>query len=161
MATAAALLLAIGAAAQEDEHEGFSAAECVAWVDATYRMASMAQGFGLDLSAEIAENRACMEHDTQRMALPIPQTWCDNVFKIHCSGLDLVAEIGDAMVDRCEKRLSDSLGFDVGSDKTWNVCGEQKVFDAYSMKGTVSDEAACRKILVEECGAEIEESGPR
>lgn len=137
--------------------EGFSANECLEWVHETYRLASMAEEFGLDLSADISDNRSCMEHDTQLMAKPIPQTWCDNVFKVHCSGLDLLAEIGDAQVARCETQLSAALGVDLGSNKTWNICGEQKVFDRYSMRGEATDEATCRKILLEECGAQIED----
>ena len=152
---AAAMLSVGGAKAQEGEHEGFSAAECLTWVDETYRMVDMAQSFGLDLTTEISENRACMEGDTERMAQPIPQTWCDNVFKIHCSGLDLLAEIGDAQVARCEEALTSSLDVDIESNQTWNVCGEQRVFDRYSMLGKASDEATCRKILIDECGAEI------
>lgn len=141
--------------APEVDSEGFSAAECLVWLDERYRMAAMAEGFGLDLSAEIEENRACMEHDTQRMALPIPQTWCDNVFKIHCSGLDLLAEIGDAQVVNCELDLSAAFGVDIRRNKTWNTCAEQRVFDRYSMRGEASDEATCRRILIDECGAAI------
>lgn len=141
----------------ETASEGFSAAECVTWVDETYRMVAIARSLGLDLASEISENRACMERDTQSMAQPIPQTWCDNVFKIHCSGLDLLAQIGDAQVANCEEELSASLGVDVSRNKDWNVCGEQKVFDRYSMRGEESDEATCRRILFDECGAEIGE----
>jgi len=142
--------------APEVGSEGFSAAECLTWVDETYRMAAMANDFGLDLSTEIAENRACMDRDTQRMAQPIPQTWCDNVFKVHCSGLDLLAEIGDAQVTRCEKSLSASLGVDISHNQIWNVCGEQKVFDRYSMRGEASDAETCRTTLLEECGTGID-----
>lgn len=153
LAAATAILLATGAVASE----GFSEAECLAWVDETYRMASMAQAFGLDVSAEIEEIRACMDRDTQMMEKPIPQTWCDNIFKVHCSGLDLLAEIGDAQVTQCESVLTASLGVDISRNKAWNICGEQKVFDRYSMRGEATDEATCRKILVDECGAEIED----
>lgn len=152
--------LSLGIAGQStsaEGAEGFTAAECLMWVDDTYRMASMAQGFGLELASEIAEIRACMDHDTRGMAQPIPQTWCDNVFKIHCSGLDLLAEIGDAQVARCEEELGTSLGVDLSRNREWNTCGEQKVFDRYSMRGEASDEATCRRILIEECGAEIED----
>lgn len=168
LAAAALLPLGTAAVAHEDEHEvsgsapdvgseGFSAAECLTWVDETYRLAAIASDFDLDLSSEIAENRACMDHDTQLMAQPIPQTWCDNVFKVHCSGLDLLAEIGDALVTRCEEGLSAALGVDISRNQIWNVCGEQKVFDRYSMRGESSDDATCRRILIEECGADIED----
>lgn len=149
------LSLGVGQGSSKAESEGFSAEECLAWVDETFRMASMAQAFELELAAEIEKNRACMDRDTQRMALPIPQTWCDNVFKVHCSGLDLLAEIGDALVAKCESDLSASLGEDISRNESWNVCGEQKVFDRYSMRGEVSDVAACRRLLVDECGAEL------
>jgi hypothetical protein len=133
--------------------------ECRTWIGDTYRVETLAAEIGLDLDETIAQTGACVDRDLARMPPSIPRGWCDNVFKVHCSGLDILAEIGDVLVDRCEAQLSDSLGIDVSADKTWNVCGEQKVFDAYSMEGKVSDEAACRGILIDECGAEIEGSG--
>lgn len=146
-----------GESASEGDTEGFSAAECLAWVDSTYRLASMAADLDLDLSIGVDEIRACMDRDTQLMAKPIPRTWCDNVFKVHCSGLDPLAEIGDALVAKCEKDLSASLGIDLAGNKAWTVCGEQKIFDRYSVHGNPSDAATCRQILIEECGAEIED----
>lgn len=135
--------------------------ECRAWIDDTYRVEALAAEFGLDIDERLAETRACVDGDLAVMPPSIPRGWCDNVFKVHCSGLDLLAEIGDAVVDRCESQLTDSLGSDVAHDKTWNVCGEQRVFDAYSREGKVSDATSCRRILVDECGADLEGSGGR
>jgi hypothetical protein len=149
--------ISLGVAASnpaESEVEGFSRAECLDWVDEVYQMASVTQELGIDLSAEIDGIRECMEDNTQRMAVPIPQTWCDNVFKIHCSGLDLLAEIGDALVARCEEELKTTPGVDLHGSPAWNTCGEQKVFDRYSRQGQISDLQACRDILLEECGAD-------
>jgi len=147
----------VGEGGSETGSAGFSAEGCLAWIDDTYRAGEMAEAFGLDLTAQIEEIRACTDHDAQQMAKPIPQTWCDNVFKVHCSGLDLLAEIGDAQIAKCAAELSASLGVDVSRNKAWNTCGEQKVFDRYSMRGEASDETTCRRILIEECGAEIED----
>ena len=65
--------------------------------------------------------------------------------------------IGDAIVDRCERDLGASLDIDLTRHETWNVCGEQKVFDRYSMTGETSDEEACRQIFLDECSAELED----
>ena len=141
------------AAREERSPDGFATAEeCLTWVDETYRLASLGEELGLDLEETIAEVRACTEHDTHHMALPIPRTWCDNVFKIHCSGLDLLAQVGDALVARCERLLSDTLGVDIANDETWITCGEAETFDRYSTRGEASDAAACEEIYAEVCG---------
>lgn len=129
--------------------------ECRTWLADTYRVAPLAAELGLDLEEALAETRECVDENLAQMAPAIPRGWCDNIFKIHCSALDLLAEIGDALIDRCEVELGASLGLDLAHDRSWNVCGEQRVADAYSMAGAASDAAACRRILVEECGGGI------
>lgn len=131
--------------------DNLSADECRAWIGDTYRVDTRAAEFGLELEAQISDTRACVDRDLAQMPATIPRGWCDNVFKVHCSGLDLLAEIGEAMVDRCERELSESMGVDLAGDETWNVCAEPKIFDAYSLDGHASDAGACRKVLVEEC----------
>lgn len=136
--------------------DGFTAKECAVWIESTYGVAEIAAELDLDLEPEIETNRACVDRDTQRMAEPIPQGWCDNVFKIHCSGLDLLTEIGEALVERCVSALRADLDLDASRSPAWNSCAEQKVFDRYSKRGETSDASTCRRILVEECGAEID-----
>lgn len=129
--------------------------ECRTWLDETYRVSTLAAEFGLELDETIAEIKTCVDGDLAVMPPSIPRGWCDNVFKVHCSGVDLLAEIGDALVGRCAPQLSDVLGYDVTKDKTWNVCGEQKVFEAYSFEGRVSDAAGCRSLFIDECGGKM------
>jgi hypothetical protein len=135
--------------------------ECRAWITETFRVAELGEEFGLDLTDRLTENRACVDRDLSMMPASIPRGWCNNVFKVHCSGLDLLAEIGDEVVDRCGAWLSDTFSFDVGRNRTWNTCGEQHVFDAYSIEGRVTDTTECRRIYVEECGGEISAPGDR
>jgi hypothetical protein len=134
--------------------QGLGRQECLAWVDQTYRAAESIERFGLDLRADLAAARACMERDVAMMAVPIPHGWCDNVFKVHCSGLDLLAAIGEAQIGWCEQRLGAELGVDLGADPAWTDCAADRLFEGYSVNGQTSDETGCRAAL-EEC------SGPR
>ena len=135
---------------------GEGTAECLAWIDKTYRIDTMMRDLDLNLSDEYATIRACVERDTSRMGTANAIKYCDNVFKVHCSGLDLLAEIGEAEVQRCDERLSESLGLNVQQYKGWSTCAEQKVFERYSMTGEASDEDACRAMLLDECGTNID-----
>ena len=128
---------------------GLGRDECLAWVDETYQMELLRRDLGLGMVDEPATIRACMARDVLRMAVPIPFGWCDNVLKVHCSGLDLLTEIGEALIERCEQLLSDSLGPRPDQHKAWATCAADKVFRRYSMNGEASDEAACRAALVE------------
>lgn len=148
--------LGVAAETASDRSDGFTAGECAAWIASTYRISDVAADLELDLSKELEANRACVQYDTERMAEPIPQGWCDNVFKVHCSGLDLLAQIGDALVARCERLLSADLGIDLSDSQIWNTCGEQQVYDRYSHTGEPSDLEACRRIYVEHCGADLD-----
>lgn len=114
--------------------EGLTRDECLAWVDETYRMDFMMQDLGLELADDHATLRACLEKNVQAMPSPMPTGWCDNAFKIHCSGLDLLTEIGEAQVEQCAELLGEPL----------DSCAAQKVFDRYTWNGEASDEAACR-----------------
>ena len=135
------------------QKEGFDADECLHWVDETYTLNAVAAALDFDLGDAADSLRTCMEKDLERMPTRIPVRWCDNVFKVHCSGLDLLTEIGEAQVDWCETRLEESLGLDLDSIPEWTTCGENKVFENFSMKGRSSDAAACRAALAE-CGFE-------
>ncbi len=107
---------------------------CLAWVDATYRLDAMMRDLGLELADDAGELRACLKSNLRQMRSPMPTGWCDNAFKIHCSGLDLLTEIGEAQIARCAEFLGEPL----------DACAAQKVFDRYSRDGEASDEAACR-----------------
>ena len=79
-------------------------------------------------------------------------------FKVHCSGLDLLTEIGEAQVRQCEELLSGSLGLRPRQYKGWQTCAQHKVFDRYSFDGTTSDTAACTAALLDECGTNIDDA---
>lgn len=132
--------------------EGLGREECLAWIDETYRAEPLAADLDLDLATEIAAARACTAGDLAVMASPLPYGWCDNVFKVHCSGLDLLIEIGEAQIARCERSLSESLGTDLRREKAWTTCATDRLFDRYSRNGQAGDEATCRAIL-DDCKA--------
>jgi hypothetical protein len=133
-----------------------STVECLAWIDQTYRIEAMAKELGLDLSEDYKTILECVEGDTQRMAPADAVRYCDNVFKVHCSALDLLTEIGEALVDRCKETLGTSLGLKLNQYDGWKTCAEQAIFDRYSKQGQASDEAACRSALLDECGTNID-----
>ena len=138
---------------RQAQTDGVDADGCLAWVDETYRLSAVAASLDYDLGDQAEKLRACMTKDLTRMPARIPTRWCDNAFKVHCSGLDLLTEIGEAQVAWCEEALADSLGIEPRKTKAWTTCGEDKVFDRLSMEGRPSDAAACRAAL-EECGFE-------
>lgn len=157
-----AVALAAGAAAEADPIEEqvpeghMRASDCMAWVEETYRVDELSREFGLDLADGYSTALACVEHDTSRMQPVFPIRWCDNVFKIHCSTLDLLAEIAEAEAVRCERLLGESLGIDASRHRAWKTCARDVVFDRYASEGRSSDEAACRGALLRECGTNIE-----
>ena len=111
---------------------------------------------GLDLSEEYERLLACVRHDTQRMNSDLAIRACDNVLKVHCSGVDLLAEIGAAQVEWCEDRLRSTLGVEPRQHKSWTTCGEHRVYDRYAKDGKPVDEATCRSALLEQCGTNID-----
>ncbi len=85
---------------------------------------------------------------------PTRLKYCDNVFKVHCGGLELLAEIGEAQARACEERLSRALGVDVAGQRSWRTCGRHKVIDRYSLTGeTTAGESECKTALAE-CSGE-------
>lgn len=129
--------------------------ECLTWIDKTYRIDAMIEDLGLDFADDYKALRDCVAGDTQRMAPADAVRYCDNVFKVHCSALDLLTEIGEAQVERCEEQLGASLGLKLNQYEGWKTCAEQAVFERYSQKGEASDEAACRAALLNECGTNV------
>jgi membrane-associated protease RseP (regulator of RpoE activity) len=107
--------------------------ECVAWIDNRYHIATRASELGKDFLADAKALVSCHKSNIQGMPSPMPVGWCDNAFKIHCSAVGLLTEIGEAQVEGCEKMLGEKL----------SSCASQKVFDRYSKDGQVSDRAAC------------------
>ena len=114
--------------------ETLTRSEFVTWIDETYRVDSMIKDLGLDLRDESESLSACLKSNVQQMPSRMPVGWCDNAFKIHCSALDLLTEIGETQVGRCEDLLGEKASF----------CASQGVFDRYMRDGEASDEAACR-----------------
>jgi len=107
--------------------------ECVIWVDETYSIEARVRELDLGFEEDAKRLLSCLESDIQGMPSPMPVGWCDNAFKIHCSGLGLLTEVGEGQVEGCEELLGETL----------SSCAAQKVFDRYSENGQVSDRAAC------------------
>ncbi len=135
---------------------GEGTAGCLEWIDKTYRIDSMMRDLDLDLSDDYETIRACVGRDTSMMSEANAIRYCDNIFKVHCSGIDLVAEIGEAQVQQCEKQLRESLGLNPKKYKGWRTCAEQSVFERYSKAGEAIDEAACRDTFLDMCGMNID-----
>jgi hypothetical protein len=135
---------------------GEGTAECLTWIEETYRLESTIRDLDLELSADYEAMLECVARDTRRMATEDAIKYCDNVLKGHCSGLDLLAEIGEALVQQCGGQLHESLGLTLDQYKGWRTCAQHKVFDRYSRDGVASDEHACRAALLDECGTNID-----
>jgi len=130
--------------------------ECLAWIDETYRMSAMMRDLNLDLSETYETILACVKYDTQRMTSANAVKYCDNVFKVHCSAIDVLTEIGEAQVQQCEEQIKGSLGLKLEQYKGWRTCGQNRVFDRYSMSGEPSDGKTCEAALLDECGTNID-----
>ena len=101
--------LGIGAYPQFDSTDpDMQEVECLSWLDDRYRIESMIQDLGLDLSDDYEASRECVGGGAQ--GRPLPLRYCENIFKVHCAGIDLLAEIAEAQVQRCEEQLGKSLG---------------------------------------------------
>ncbi|HEX9731145.1 MAG TPA: PQQ-binding-like beta-propeller repeat protein [Thermoanaerobaculia bacterium] len=156
LALAALLASTAAADAQAVSDSAAATAECLAWIDKTYRIDAMTEDLGLDLADDHEAVLACVRRDTARMSPANAVRYCENVLKVHCPGLDLLAEIGEAQVERCEELLAGSLGLQTDRHEGWKTCAQHKVFDRYSMKGEASGEAACRAALLDECGTNLD-----
>jgi hypothetical protein len=130
--------------------------ECREWIEDTYQVSSMLEELKLDLGTDYERILDCVQDDTQRMESANALKYCDNVFKVHCSALDLLTEIGEAQVQRCEVLLSESLGLTAKQHSNWRTCAQHDVFDRYSLKGEFSGEVECRSALLDECGVNID-----
>ncbi len=130
--------------------------DCVAWIETTYRLGALIEELRLDLEDRHTAIRACIQYDTDRMHPVIPFGWCDNVFKVHCSGIDLLTEIGETQVQRCEEQLGSSLGVKVREHQAWRKCAENAVFDGYALEGKSGGGDACRAALLDQCGTNID-----
>ncbi len=135
---------------------GAGTRQCLAWIEQTYRIDTMIRDLDLDLSTEYEAIRSCVGHDTGRMTAANGVKFCDSVFKVHCSGVDLLTEIGEAQVQQCEEVLSGSLGLRPQQYKGWKTCAQNKVFERYSIKGEASDEVACQTAFLETCGVNLD-----
>jgi hypothetical protein len=129
--------------------------ECLTWIEETYRAEAMIKELELEFADDYKALLECVQRDTQQMSTANAVQYCDNVFKVHCSALDLLTEIGEAQVERCEQQLSASLGLNLNDHEGWTRCAEQSVFERYSMQGQASDEATCRSTLLNDCGTHL------
>ena len=125
---------------------------CLTWVEDTYRIDFMLEKMALELDDVYEEIRICIGRDTRRMSTTNAIKFCDNVFKVHCSGVDLLTEIAEMQVEGCRDHLNETMGEQLEKYEGWRTCVEQEVFQRYAMKGEISDGASCRKVLLEQCG---------
>jgi hypothetical protein len=114
----------------------------------------MIQDLDLDLSDDYRASRECVGGGAQ--GRPLPLMYCENIFKVHCAGIELLAEIAEAQVQRCEEQLGESLGLQLEQYKGWNACAEKDVFDRYAMAGESSDADRCRAAFLDECSTNID-----
>jgi hypothetical protein len=146
--------LAVSGEPGDDSGEG--TAWCLEWIDKTYRINSMIRDLDLDLADDYASVLACVENITQVMPSDRAIKYCDNFLKGHCPAMDLLTEIGEAQVLRCEQRLNQSLGVSLDQYKGWQACAQHDVFDRYALSGESSDERACKASFLEKCGTNID-----
>jgi outer membrane protein assembly factor BamB len=127
-------------------------AKCLSWIDDTYDIGRLLEQLDLEFAEDLEVARACVERDTQRMYTTDAIRYCDNVFKVHCAGLDLLAEIGETLVDRCEGWVAESTGLNPKEQSAWTTCTERKIFERYSKEGKAADRQTCLATFLEECG---------
>ncbi len=144
-----------GPQAETGAKPGLTRAECIDWVAVTYRIETLATELGRDLAEDAVELGACMANNVRHMAVPIPVPWCDNIFKIHCSGVDLLVELGEALADRCESHLGDALDSERKDHRERLACMRDGVYERYSLRGEATDHKACRA-LFDQCGADTQ-----
>jgi hypothetical protein len=139
-----------------DGDPGEGSAECLEWVEETYRIESLADELDLDVAAVHETLRSCIGRDARRMTRANAIKYCDNIFKVHCSGLDLITEIGEALVESCEQELTELLGTDPALYKGWKTCGQHKVFDRYSLSGESTGQDSCWAAFLDDCGTNLD-----
>ncbi len=132
------------------EHGGTET--CLGWVESTYQVTELLDQLGMDLGETYATARSCIVRDTQRMSEENAVKYCDNVFKVHCSGLDLLTEIGETLAVRCQETLRRELGLGPGQRREWLSCGGNAVFDDYSRGKGVTRGGHCRAVAEAACG---------
>lgn len=84
---------------------GAGTMQCMNWIEQTYEIPARLEEMGLDLSEDDASARACVRRDTSRMTTANAVKYCDNVFKVHCAGMDLPAELSEAQGRRCKEQM--------------------------------------------------------
>lgn len=128
---------------------------CLASVEDTYHIETMTRQLGLELADAYATLRACIERDARRVSSARAIQICENIFKVHCSGLELLAEIGEAQVAHCEKALRKNLGLKLEQYPGWTSCAQNEIFDRYTLAGEADDEI-CRSALLDHCGTNLD-----
>ena len=117
---------------------------CLGQIQERYQIEHWIQELDLDLRAFHDETLGCTRRDTLRMTPENAVRYCENIFKVHCPGTDLLTEIGDALVERCRRDLAESTGRDLSADKSWTTCAQHRLFDTYMQKGGDMDLDVCR-----------------
>jgi hypothetical protein len=136
--------------------DGRATAECLAWIDGKYRVEAALRDLGLDRAEDWSALRACVERDTRRMSAENAVRYCDNVFKVHCSAGDLLAEIGEAWIARCATAVGQALGTEVSTHTAWRTCVEPRLFDGYVLEGKLPTTDECRAAFLDDCAAQVE-----
>jgi hypothetical protein len=150
---------AAGGAAGNSAGSDAGTEQCLAWVEETYQVIPLMEKLDLDLADVYESMRDCTARDTRTMSTEDAVRYCDNVFKVHCSGVDLLTELGESQVEHCAMTLDATLGVKTAQYKGWKTCAEEAVYGGYVRSGEVSDEEGCRSTLLDECGSHLVTEG--
>lgn len=136
---------------------GEGATSCLEWIEGTYRIEMLMREWELDITESHQEMQTCVGPDRRKAASGPEVKYCDNIFKIHCAGLDLLTEVGEEQVQRCKKQLESSLGLTLSDHKGWKTCAQHEIFDRYTKDGATIEDS-CNVELLAGCGIEVDPS---
>ena len=155
------------ASAHDGDHDGdhdgeaadmISHDECRERLREVYPVADLARRLDVELPQTPDELRACVERDLDRMKDPFPVGWCDNVFKIHCGGLGVLTELGEAMADACETAVREAADVEPPADGL--RCLRDRTYELFTGDGVATEDAACVELFASECAPEIARAWP-
>lgn len=122
---------------------------CRSWLRQSYPFEKLARRLDADLPLSADELWSCVEHDLQQMSDPLPLGWCDNVFKIHCAGLDVLTELGATQADGCEEIVRGQLQEPATPDHI--RCLRDRTFERLVEDRQVIEGDDCLDVLKREC----------
>ena len=134
---------------------GPGTAWCLDWIERTYRVDGLSEQLLPALEQDREAMKACVTRDTGGLSLERAELFCENIFKVHCNGVSLLAEIGEAMIGECERQLEKSFGVVPTQHKAWTSCARDNLLDRYATGGGRIDRGSCRSELLDECGKNI------